>query len=92
MSTSLIVADCPECRAVGTVILGTCSVCFAEFVEGEDDDGLSVGHVGNVVPLRPRSRRTSTYPDPARGIVTGLLVSTTMWLLGTAAWWLFIAS
>jgi hypothetical protein len=36
MSPSLVVADCPECRGVGTVILGTCEVCFAEFFEGDE--------------------------------------------------------
>lgn len=25
------VADCPECRGAKTVILGVCTVCFAEF-------------------------------------------------------------
>jgi hypothetical protein len=37
MSPSLVVADCPECRAVGTVILGTCEVCFAEYDWAEDE-------------------------------------------------------
>ena len=37
MSPSLIVADCPECQGVGTVILGTCGVCFAEFIEDDED-------------------------------------------------------
>jgi hypothetical protein len=36
MSPSMIVADCPECRGVNTVIFGTCGVCFAEFFEDED--------------------------------------------------------
>ena len=26
--------DCPECRAIDSVIMGLCSVCFAEFGEG----------------------------------------------------------
>lgn len=36
MSPSLIVADCPECRGIRTVILGVCDVCFAEFGENHD--------------------------------------------------------
>jgi len=35
MSPSLVVANCPECRAVQTVILGFCRPCLAEF---EEDD------------------------------------------------------
>lgn len=42
MSPSLIVADCPACRGVGTVILGTCEVCFAEFFDRDE----SVSHGG----------------------------------------------
>jgi hypothetical protein len=52
MSPSLVVADCPRCRAIGTVILGTCEVCFAEFNEddrassrGADDAGTISGQV-----------------------------------------------
>jgi hypothetical protein len=26
--------DCPECRAIGSVVLGVCNVCFAEVDEG----------------------------------------------------------
>jgi hypothetical protein len=38
MSPSLIVADCPECRGIRTVILGVCDVCFAEFGENHDPE------------------------------------------------------
>ena len=38
MSPSLIVADCPECRGIRTVILGVCDVCFAEFSENHDPE------------------------------------------------------
>jgi hypothetical protein len=41
MSPSLVVTDCPECRGIGTVILGTCEVCFAEFFE--HDENISHG-------------------------------------------------
>jgi len=36
MSPSLLVADCPECCGVRTVILGVCEVCFAEFGENRE--------------------------------------------------------
>jgi hypothetical protein len=48
MNRALIVADCPECRVVGTVFLGTCEVCFAEVFEREDD----VSH-GGEAPFSP---------------------------------------
>lgn len=37
MSPSMLVSDCPECHGRHTVILGTCSVCFAEFLQDADD-------------------------------------------------------
>ena len=33
----MLVSDCPECQGRDTVILGSCSVCFAEFFEDEGD-------------------------------------------------------
>jgi hypothetical protein len=30
------VTDCPVCRAVRSVVLGVCSVCFAEFDDERD--------------------------------------------------------
>ena len=42
MSPSLIVADCPECRGAGTVFLGRCEVCFAEFFDRDE----AVSHGG----------------------------------------------
>jgi hypothetical protein len=38
MSPSLLIADCPECRGQGTVVLGTYGVCMACFAEFRDDD------------------------------------------------------
>lgn len=38
MSPSLLVADCPECRGQGTVVLGTYGVCMACFAEFRDYD------------------------------------------------------
>jgi hypothetical protein len=38
MSPSLLVADCPECRGQGTVVVGTYGVCMACFAEFRDDD------------------------------------------------------
>jgi hypothetical protein len=37
VSPSQQVSDCPECRGARTVILGTYSVCLAEFFEDNDD-------------------------------------------------------
>ena len=36
VSPSLVVEDCPECRGVGTIFLGSCELCFAEFGEADD--------------------------------------------------------
>jgi hypothetical protein len=33
MEAVYVLADCPECRGVRTVIMGVCYVCFAEFGE-----------------------------------------------------------
>ena len=33
MDVRPLVADCRECRGVGTVIFGTCCVCFAEYFD-----------------------------------------------------------
>ena len=57
VSPSLTVADCPECRGSSTVILGRCSVCFAEFFEAD----------GYLQPWRdqppsPAPRRSPTEP------------------------------
>jgi hypothetical protein len=46
MSPSMVVADCPECRGMGTVILGTCGVCFAEFYEDHHDDHACFSRAG----------------------------------------------
>ena len=47
------VADCPECRNAGSVIFGTCGVCFAEFF---DEDDLQ--------PWRDTSPLSWTRPRP----------------------------
>ena len=65
MSPSLTVTDCPECRGNGTVIFGTCAVCFAEFFDDDDDlqpwrdrpisrlsSDLGTGHPAMVEPRR----------------------------------------
>ena len=49
---SLMLADCPECRAIGSVIFGTCEVCFAEF---DEDPYETIGHGGDET-MRPSSR------------------------------------
>jgi hypothetical protein len=36
MEPTFILADCPECRGVRTVIMDVCYVCFAEFGERSD--------------------------------------------------------
>ena len=48
MSPSLVVADCPECGGIQTVVLGSCCACLAEFghrdelgPEGNEGDALS---------------------------------------------------
>ena len=43
----MLVSDCPECQGRDTVILGTCSVCFAEFFEDINgaDTYFSVGGI-----------------------------------------------
>jgi N-acyl-D-aspartate/D-glutamate deacylase len=38
MDELLVAKDCPECHGVDTVILGFCSICFAEFDEWHDRD------------------------------------------------------
>jgi hypothetical protein len=46
MDPAYVLADCPECRGIRTVVLDVCYVCFAEFGEragetrdaGETDD------------------------------------------------------
>lgn len=45
MSASLIVTDCPECKARGTVVLGTHGVCMACFAEFDDEDE-TISHGG----------------------------------------------
>jgi len=47
MSPSLVVSDCPECLAVGSVIFGTCEVCFAEF---DEDPYETISHGGDDAP------------------------------------------
>jgi hypothetical protein len=37
MEVAYVLADCPECRGVRTVIMDVCSVCFAEFGERADE-------------------------------------------------------
>jgi len=54
VSPSLTVADCPECRGISTVIFGTCSVCFAEFFE--DDDDLQPWRESPLISGRPSGR------------------------------------
>jgi hypothetical protein len=47
MSPSIVVTDCPECLDVGSVIFGTCEVCFVEF---DEDPNETITHSGDDVP------------------------------------------
>jgi hypothetical protein len=38
MEPVYVLADCPECRGVRTVIMDVCYVCFAEFGERAGDE------------------------------------------------------
>jgi hypothetical protein len=114
MSPSMVVADCPECRGVGTVILGTCQVCFAEFYEDDHDDRAYFSHGGShplspippgavsapslavadlsvdrILPRTPSPEEKPTEDvDTPRGIVTGVFLSLSIWLLiGALVWW-----
>jgi len=52
MDSSLVVVDCPECRAKGTVVLGVRGVCFACFDEfNTDDEIISRGGTELTPPL-----------------------------------------
>ncbi|HEX2424999.1 MAG TPA: hypothetical protein VHM47_03860 [Actinomycetota bacterium] len=33
MDPAYVLADCPECRGIRTVVMDVCYVCFAEFGE-----------------------------------------------------------
>ena len=63
MRSSSTVADCPECRAVGTVIIGAdgvCCACFAEFRQSE------CPQLWRDEPLLSRAARPSARtPGPA---------------------------
>jgi hypothetical protein len=65
MSPSLVVADCPECRAVGSVLFGTCEVCFSEFSE---DPHETVSH-GDDAPLSTSG--PGLIADPAASLRRG---------------------
>jgi hypothetical protein len=65
MSPSLVLADCPECRGIQTVVLGSCRACFAEFGHREELEPES--NEGDDLSDRPLARKPILPQRPKGG-------------------------